>query len=131
MKLKNNYLIIYYLILYVTLLIGFYFGEDFARGFEYDYQIHQNLIKDLFGASITYGLLNYDNNYVPHSPLFIIYIVIFEKIFVYADLFRFINLHICLLIPIFSGLCLKYRFNLKKNDPIYLLPSIFFFLSVF
>ena len=131
MKLKNNYLIIYYLILYVTLLIGFYFGEDFARGFEYDYQIHQNLIKDLFGASITYGLLNYDNNYVPHSPLFIIYIVIFEKIFVYADLFRFINLHICLLIPIFSGLCLKYRFNLKKNDPIYLLPSIFFFSPYF
>ena len=130
MKLKNNFLVIYYSILYVTLLIGFYFGEDFARGFEYDYQIHQNLIKDLFNISISYGLLNYDQNYVPHSPLFIIYIVIFKKIFLYENVFRFINLHICLLIPIFSGLSLKYRFNLKKNDPIYLLPSIFFSLHI-
>ena len=131
MKLKKNFLIIYYLILYVTLLIGFFFGEDFARGFKYDYEIHQNLIKDLFNVSISYGLLNYDQNYVPHSPLFIIYIVIFKKIFVYEDVFRFFNLHICLLIPIFSGLCLKYKFNLKKNDPIYLLPSIFFFSPYF
>ena len=131
MKLKDNFLVIYYLLLYLTLLIGFFFGEDFARGFKYDYQIHQNLIKDLFNESITYGLLNYDENYVPHSPLFIIYIVIFQKIFVFEEIFRFINLHICLLIPTFSGLCLKYKFNLKKNDPIYLLPSIFFFSPYF
>ena len=131
MKLKDNFLLIYYLLLYVTLLIGFFFGEDFARGFKYDYQIHQNLIKDLFNESITYGLLNYDENYVPHSPIFIIYIVIFQKIFVFEEIFRFINLHICLLIPAFSGLCLKYKFNLKRNDPIYLLPSIFFFSPYF
>ena len=131
MRLKDNFLVIYYLLLYLTLLIGFFFGEDFARGFKYDYQIHQNLIKDLFNESITYGLLNYDENYVPHSPLFIIYIVIFQKIFVYEEIFRFINLHICLLIPAFSGLCLKYKFNLKKNNPIYLLPSIFFFSPYF
>tara|TARA_B100000989_G_scaffold262939_1_gene214619 strand:- start:15559 stop:16800 length:1242 start_codon:yes stop_codon:yes gene_type:complete len=131
MKLNKNILIIYYLILYITLLIGFFLGEDFARGFEYDYRIHQNLIKDLFDVSVVYGLLNYDENYVPHSPLFIIYIVIFKQIFVFEDIFRFINLHICLLIPIFSGLCLKYRFNLKKNDPIYILPSIFFFSPYF
>ena len=131
MTFRNSFFIIYYLILYITLLIGFFYGEDFARGFEYDYQIHQNLIKDLFDVSIFYGLLNYDQNYIPHSPLFIIYIVILKKIFVYEDVFRFINLHICLLIPIFSGLCLKYRFNLKKNDPIYLLPSIFFFSPYF
>lgn len=131
MKLKKNFLIIYYLVLYLTLLVGFYFGEDFARGFKYDYEIHQNLIKDLFNVSISYGLLNYDQNYVPHSPLFIIYIVIFKKIFVYDEVFRLINLHICLLIPIFTGLALKHRFNLKKNDPIYLLPSIFFLSPYF
>ena len=102
MKLKDNFLVIYYLFLYLTLLIGFFFGEDFARGFEYDYQIHQNLIKDLFNESITYGLLNYDENYVPHSPLFIIYIVIFQKIFVFEEIFRFINLHFCLLFLMLS-----------------------------
>ena len=58
MTFRNSFFIIYYLILYITLLIGFFYGEDFARGFEYDYQIHQNLIKDLFDVSIFYGLLN-------------------------------------------------------------------------
>ncbi len=131
MRLTSNFLKIYYLLLYLTLLFGFFFGEDFARGFRYDYQIHQNLIKDLFSESIIYGILNYDQNYVPHSPLFISYIVIFKKIFVTEDIFRLVNLHLCLLIPIFSGLCLKYKFNLKKNDLGYLLPSIFFFSPYF
>ena len=93
MKLKDNFLLIYYLFLYLTLLIGFFFGEDFARGFKYDYQIHQNLIKDLFNESITYGLLNYDQNYVPHSPLFIIYIVIFNKLWIIHVYLKFIINH--------------------------------------
>ena len=66
MKLKNNFSNILFNLV-CNLLIGFYFGEDFARGFEYDYQIHQNLIKDLFNISISYGLLNYDQNY--NTPL--------------------------------------------------------------
>ena len=91
MKLKNNYIIVYYSILYLSLVVGFLFGEDFARGFRYDFEIHKHLIQDLFNESLIYGLINYDENYVPHSPLFIIYIIIFKNcliIFIYYHFYK-------------------------------------------
>ena len=81
MKLNKKYTIIYYSFLYLSLLIGFYFGEDFAGGFEGDHKLHNQLINWIFNESILYGLLNYDTYYVPHSPLFIIYIIFLKKIF--------------------------------------------------
>ena len=125
MKLKHNYILIYYFLLYLSLLAGFFFNEDFAGGFRYDFNIHKNLIKDLFDESLIYGLVNYDKNYVPHSPLFIIYLSISKKIFYSEDLFRLFNLHTFLLIPLFVGLSLKAKFNFERNDIRYLLPSIF------
>ena len=125
MKLKNNYIIIYYFILYISLIFGYFLGEDFAGGFKYDLNIHKNLIRDLFSESLVYGLINYDKNYVPHSPLFIIYIIIFKKLFITEEIFRLFNLHLFLLIPIFVGLSLKIKYKLEKNDIRYLLPSIF------
>ena len=70
-------------------------------------------------------LVNYDKNYVPHSPLFIIYHSISKKIFYSEELFRLFNLHTFLLIPLFVGLSLKAKFNFERNDIRYLLPSIF------
>ena len=131
MKLRNNILVTYYLLLYFSLVIGFYFNEDFAGGFEYDYKIHEGLIKDLFNESLVFGLLNYDKNYVPHSPIFIIYLVFLQKIFV-SDLFlRLINLHIFLLIPCLTSVCLKIKYRLNNNDFRLLLPSIFFLSPFF
>ena len=68
MKLKNNNIIIYYLILYVTLLIGFYFG-DFARGFEPRLS-NPSKFNQRHWCSITYGLLNYDNPIICHTHLY-------------------------------------------------------------
>ncbi len=131
MKLKSNYLIIYYFLLYLSLIIGFYFNEDFAGGFEYDFKIHEGLIKDLFNNSLVYGLLNYDRNYVPHSPIFIIYLVFLQKLFVSEVFLRLINLHIFLLIPLLTGVCLKTKYELKNSDFRLLLPSIFFISPFF
>ena len=131
MKLKKNFLIIYYFLLYLSLIIGFYFNEDFAGGFEYDFKIHEGLIKDLFNDSLIFGLLNYDRNYIPHSPIFIIYLIFIQKIFVSEELFRLINLHIFLLIPLLTGVCLKIRYRLDNYDFRLLLPSIFFLSPFF
>ena len=60
MKLERNHIIIYYLALYLSLLVGFYYGEDFAGGFKYDLQTHKMLLNNLFNINIVYGLLNYD-----------------------------------------------------------------------
>ena len=131
MKLNKNYIILYYLALYFSLLIGFYFGEDFAGGFKYDLQTHNMLIENLFNKGLGYGLLNYDIYYVPHSPIFIIYIFFLKKIFVLEEIYRFLNLHISLLIPFFVGLSLKIKYKLKNDDIRYLLPSIFLFSPYF
>ncbi len=131
MKLNRNFIILYYLALYFSLLIGFYYGEDFAGGFKYDLQTHNMLIENLFDKGLVYGLLNYDIYYVPHSPIFIIYIFFLKKIFVLDELYKIINLHFSLLIPFFVGLSLKIKYRLKNNDIKYLLPSIFFFSPYF
>ena len=131
MKLKSNFLIIYYFLLYLSLIIGFYFNEDFAGGFEYDFKIHEGLIKDLFNDSLIFGLLNYDRNYVPHSPIFIIYLVFLQKLFVSEVFLRLINLHIFLLIPWLTAVCLKIKYEIKNDDFRLLLPSIFFISPFF
>ncbi len=131
MKLNKNYIIFYYFALYLSLLVGFYYGEDFAGGFKYDLQTHNMLIENLFNKGLIFGLLNYDIYYVPHSPIFIIYIFFLKKIFVLEEIYRFLNLHISLLIPFFVGLSLKIKYKLKNDDIRYLLPSIFLFSPYF
>ena len=131
MKVTKNKIILFYFFLYISLILGFYFNEDFAGGFKDDYNLHHWLIKNLFSESILYGLLNYDIYYVPHSPLFVIYIIYLEKIFNYHEFYKFIHLHLSLLIPLFVGLSLKYRYNLKKLDPKFLIPSILFISPYF
>ena len=115
MKLDRNLIILYYLALYFSLLIGFYYGEDFAGGFKYDLQTHNMLIENLFNKGLGYGLLNYDIYYVPHSPIFIIYIFFLKKIFVLDELYKIINLHFSLLIPNFVGLSLRIKYRLKNK----------------
>ncbi len=131
MKLKRNHIILYYIFLYLSLLVGFYYGEDFAGGFKYDLQTHKMLLENLFNESLSYGLLNYDIFYVPHSPIFIIYLLFLKKIFIIEEVYRLINLHFSLLLPFFVGLSLKIKYELKKNDIRYLLPSIFLFSPYF
>ena len=55
MKLERNYIILYYLFLYLSLLVGFYYGEDFAGGFKYDLQTHKMLLNNLFNKNIIIG----------------------------------------------------------------------------
>ena len=131
MKITKDKIILFYFFLYISLILGFYFNEDFAGGFKDDYNLHHWLIKNLFSESILYGLLNYDIYYVPHSPLFVIYFLYLEKIFIYHEFYKFFNLHLSLLIPIFVGLSLKYKYNLKKLDPKFLIPSILFISPYF
>ena len=131
MKLERGHIFLYYLILYLSLLVGFYYGEDFAGGFKYDLQTHKMLLDNLFNKNLSYGLLNYDIFYVPHSPIFIIYLLFLKKIFIVEEVYRLINLHFSLLLPFFVGLSLKVKYRLKKNDIRYLLPSIFIFSPYF
>ena len=131
MKITKKKITFFYFFLYLSLILGFYLKEDFAGGFETDYNLHHTLIQNLFNNSIIYGLLNYDIYYVPHSPLFIIYIIGLEKFFLDEGLYKLFNLHLSLLLPIVIGLSLKYKYNLKNIDPKFLIPSLLFISPYF
>jgi hypothetical protein len=120
-----------YFFLYLSLIFGFCINEDFAGGFIKDYDLHFDLINKIFNKSIIYGLLNYDIYYVPHSPLFILYLIVIKKIFVFDFLLRLFHLHLSLLIPFFIYLSIKIKYKIINYDLKLLLPAIFFLSPYF
>jgi len=141
MNLKNNYILFIYSILYLSLLFGFYFNEDFTLGYKTDHFIHLEIIS-LFENNFLATLLNFNNNTIfrsddldfttAHSPFFYIIYLSLKKILFGNDfLLRLINLHISLLIPFIFYLLLKNKFHFKKNDIRILIPGIFFLSPYF
>lgn len=100
-------------LLYSSIIAGFYFGEDSLGGAFNDFLSHGH-ISDKFRSEFFNTLLNYDNLGHRHSPIFYIF-----KSFLPADSFysRLIFLHIYLLIPFYfyKSLNLKYPLENKKN----------------
>ena len=43
MEINSKRIVYVYISLYLTLLIGFYFNEDFAGGYKVDYLIYQKI----------------------------------------------------------------------------------------
>ncbi len=104
---KSHFLIF---ILYLTLLLGFYWGEDSIGGAYFDYQslrhLNYKFIDDFFGT-----LINYDSLGHRQSP---IQYIIFSKLSSSEILNRIIFLHFCLLAPIFFYKSLKI---INKSTP--------------
>jgi hypothetical protein len=131
MNLTKNKINIIYFISYVSLLIGFYFNEDFALGYIQDYSFHKKFIDQHFNLSILDGLLNYDEEPMPHSPIFIIYLISLKNIFNSEIIARLINLHLYLLLPFFLVKSLKVKYNLNSSNILNLAPVIVFFSPYF
>ena len=109
---KLNYLLVYSL-LYLTLIIGFVFNENSTGGAIIDYS-NQKKISLAFSKDFLSTFLNFENFQTRHSPIFIIFLSIFEKLNLNDLIIRLIHLHICLSLPIIFLLCIKEKF--KIND---------------
>ena len=126
MILKNN-VIVFLFFLYLSLIIGFYFGEDSLGGAFYDFVSHSH-IAEKFRDNFIYTLLNYDDLGHRHSPIFYIFksfvLVLGEtnqKIFF---------LHLYLLIPFFFYKSLRViYFKSDKNNLILLSTVLLLFPS--
>ena len=125
---KNIY--ITYLFLYFSLLLGFYFNEDFGRGYMTDYSVLK-LYVPLFEKNFVNTLLNFDALGTSHSPIYYIFVLFLEKISFNETFSRLINLHVSLLIPYFFYLCLKIKYKFKKENLYILIPCIIFFSPYF
>ena len=104
-KSRNIYLI--YLFLYFSLLLGFYFNEDFVLGYNIDYFWHYEIVS-LFEKDFTKTLLNFHKETTSHSPFFYVFFLFLKKISFNESTTRLINLHLSLFIPYFFYLCLKF-----------------------
>ena len=129
---KNTFII--YSILYISLLVGFFFNEDFASGYRTDYFHHLNYViffeKDFFKSLLNFGDQSIFTS--AHSPVFYIFLLILKKITASNDfILRLINLHLSLLIPYLFYLCLKVKYKINKFDLKCLIPCLIFFSPYF
>ncbi len=109
---KRNYHITTFILLYLSLLFGFYNNENTTFGPKIDFEHALKQVK-LFEENFIYTFLNYDKIESPTriSPLFILVIFLFKKIFINIDLVRFILLNILIFNQFLFYKCLKEVFH--------------------
>ena len=130
MNINSRNIYIVYILLYFSLLIGFYFNEDFSLGYINDYYGGKEYVS-FFEKDFVKTLLNFDKFTTSHSPIYYIFVLFLEKISFNETVLRLINLHTSLLIPIFFYLCLKIKYKFQKKDLRTLIPCIIFFSPYF
>ena len=112
-KFFNNETFLIYL-LYFSLLISFYLGENSTGGAVNDWLGH-HLLGIEFTKNFSKTFLNYDTFHTRHSPVFLIFQAFVNKIFVSSFLERLFFLHISLILPFLFYKCLLLKFNVDKK----------------
>lgn len=125
MKIVKDNIFFFYLISYSTLIIGLLLNEDFALGYIRDYELHK-ISTDIFDYGLLNGLINYEEKKIPHSPIYLYYFSLTQKLFNNELIAKLINIHICLLIPFFTYKSLLIKTGKNFNLYISLLPAVFF-----
>jgi len=130
MNIFNKKIILFYFFAYLSLLLGLFLNEDFAFGYIRDYDLHKK-VTDIFDNGLVFGLLNYEEKKIPHSPIYLYYFTLIQNSFYNEFFAKIVNIHICLLIPLFVYKSLEIKNNRSSNLYIYLLPLIFFISPYF
>ena len=127
MILKKN-IFIFILLLYLSLIAGFYYGEDSLGAANTDYEALKHLNKK-FKNDFLFYFLNYNGMGHRQSPFFFI---LSSLIFDIGELGRRIFfLHIYLLIPIYFYKSLKIKFKDVSKDYLKLFASIILLFPTF
>jgi hypothetical protein len=117
-----------FLILYISLILGFLFNENLNFGSYYDWiNVYMPPIKD-FSINFYETLLGFEKYGQRHSPFYIIFLSIFYKFGLDFEAIRLIHMHLSLLFVFLFYNCLKLRF--KNTDKFSLqLLSMFILIS--
>ena len=127
---SNNYYLLFFLFLYLTVLLGFYFDEDNLGGAIFDSTYHFKISEE-FNKNFLYTFENFGDRQkdlgTRNSPIFWIFLSIFEKYFSY-DIIRFFNTFIIFAIAVvfYKSLLLKFK---DIHSYHLLILSSFIFLS--
>ena len=98
LKFNNFYLLVLF---YLSLIVGFYFGEDLNFGASGDWRGTNHFVISELSFDLKNTLLNYDIYGHSHSPIYLIFLSFFRKIGFSYDLIRFFHLNISLFLVYF------------------------------
>ena len=129
-KLNFKNIFFFFIFLYASLLLGFYFNEDTTGGAFLDYKGQKN-VSQAFAIDFKNTLLNYDNFATRHSPILIIFLSFFEYLDINDQIIRIIHLNLCLTLPIIFYLILKEKFKNIRNEYILLIVGLIFISPTF
>ena len=126
---RNN--IFFLLFLYLTLIIGFIYGENLNHGAYSDWVgANREPIKD-FSNNFTYTFLNYDSYGHRHSPIYLILLSLFLDLGFDIGQVRFIHLHLSISLIVIFYQCLRLIFTNINNNYLFLLSLIIFLSPTF
>tara|TARA_A100001015_G_C15038442_1_gene737877 strand:- start:366 stop:1607 length:1242 start_codon:yes stop_codon:yes gene_type:complete len=123
--LNNTNKIGIFLILYISLLIGFYFGENSSGGAYPDFLMRMSLI-DNFNNNFKETFLNYHNLKDRHSPLLIIIMSFINNLGIEINIIRLIHLNFIPLLVFISYKCLILKFPNNNKNLLFLICCVFF-----
>ena len=84
------------ILLYLSLVAGFFYGENLNYGSYYDWKtVNKNPIID-FSKNFFDTFLNYEKYGHRHSPVYLIFLSFIYKTGVEIEYIRLVHLHLCL-----------------------------------
>ena len=130
--LSNSYFpTILFILLYVSLLIGFYFDENLNSGSYNDWIGTNYPAIKRFAFDFKNSFLNYDDFGHRHSPVYLIFLSFFYKIGLSSDLLRLLHLHLALFLIYYFLKCLKFKFIQTNRNYLFILAFVIFLSPTF
>lgn len=121
----------FFLFFYLTLVAGFFFGENLNYGSYGDWiGGNREPIKD-FSNNFTYTFLNFDSYGHRHSPVYLIFLSLFLDLGLDLNQIRLVHLHLCISLIIVFYQCLRLLFSNINNNYLFLLSLIIFLSPTF
>ena len=102
--------IIFFLLLYLSLIVGFIYDENSTGGALLDYN-NQKRISESFSLNFNHTFLHFDNFATRHSPILIIFLSFLERFSLDDYSIRLIHLHLCIFLPIIFYVLLKKKYE--------------------
>ncbi len=117
-------LFLLYFILYLTLLLSLYFGENTTGGASYDFKIISRIIIS-FASDLKNTYRDFYTLSISHFPYYYIFLSFFYNDYFNFSLIKILILHLSLILPFIFFKIIKLKYN-EINKYLFLIPGLFF-----
>ncbi len=133
MNLKNinNNNVLFSLLLYLSLIIGFIIDENLNHGSYQDWARANILVIGEFSSNFVETFLNYEKLEMRHSPIYLIFLSSLLNLGLDFDQIRFLHMHLSIPLIIIFYKCLKLKFDNINLNSLQLLSLIIFLSPTF